>query len=793
MIKFIDIKNNQVFDGSSYVKVSTCPKCGYTVKGDYFDELINICPFEFEVSTCNDSNCKQPEFNTAAKHFHKCNTPMVETITGPHYVFWIDGEQSTDLYYVKEICVLTDDKHGFVNRYNNKHVLNVSINENDVFKIIDTEKIITNNPDALDNINGFTYQDLNSISSNNCEIYGEQISDGLYVHMIYILAKSTHEGEFKEDFFIDNVPYTIGADFYKENESLYINLMNFGFEITEDIQKSIYEKNVHEDYRDNILINRKLKELLINYWDIIANKGSYKSLINSLNWFEWGDLLRVREIWKHDAGDKIIYDDRKLTSILEDKYKDSLSNFSKTTFISLYTTLEKLVTNSDGGILYDEELNPQIEFISTKWAFRDLSLKMSLLGKFYETFFMPIHLDLIHSTIEDIVFENLIKINQSASLYREDHVYNFGNVTSNISDDSIFYLSNISQPIPENSITVIKWGDTYDILEKGLEEGSEYYSGVGVIVPVKLKVPLIDGYDWVKSIQLSLNTMGDEEWVTNKYYKHFDKIEDNHIVIDFDIICTREQDYEIRLQLETINCRVYTINLKFEISDIDNVGINLYKFRKKDALSPSDFGSVYVDIDNIEYMGEYKKHTFNGEPQYLQMMENDQYGLNHVIVLKGDWTNSQNDFFESYYTVLYKNKDLVYTLCISKQFGFEPKEIPQFLLEVMYNNGYKYFSEFYEMMELAGDKIENYSLFDDESICICTDLKFGRYITEYEWEFENASSGDIFYPDITTESPFVHPDKIVKLTPGYYNVNFKYKLTDGRENVIKLNSAFKKQ
>ena len=69
----------------------------------------------------------------------------------------------------------------------------------------------------------------------------------------------------------------VAIDAYGEDESLYINLSNNGLEIPYTIQKAIYESNVHEDNPDIILVNRKSKALLSNYWDILANKGSYKS------------------------------------------------------------------------------------------------------------------------------------------------------------------------------------------------------------------------------------------------------------------------------------------------------------------------------------------------------------------------------------------------------------------------------------------------------------------------------------------------------------------------------------
>ena len=116
--------------------------------------------------------------------------------------------------------------------------------------------------------------------------------------MFYILGRSEDPGEYVGNFWINDVEYRISADFYVENEILKENLRNFESKLPESIQKAIYENNVHEELNDNILINRKNKELLMNYMSIMGNKGSYDSILNSINWFEWGDLLRLEEFWK---------------------------------------------------------------------------------------------------------------------------------------------------------------------------------------------------------------------------------------------------------------------------------------------------------------------------------------------------------------------------------------------------------------------------------------------------------------------------------------------------------------
>lgn len=220
------------------------------------------------------------------------------------YVHWFPGEQSTNLVYTHKICVCSDEQQIFI-----------SINS-DTFNIINIDMIEiygdyttpTEVKLKLPNILCPEYTSRGTRISVNAEVKtdqgAEEKSVNKYMHIIYFSGSSNIATECRTDVTIkegDKVyNVVIGADFYEENESLYINLANFGVELPDSIQKTIYDVNVRESYKDNIILNRKIKELVSNYWDVIANKGSYKSLLNSLEWFEWGDLIRIREIWKHE-------------------------------------------------------------------------------------------------------------------------------------------------------------------------------------------------------------------------------------------------------------------------------------------------------------------------------------------------------------------------------------------------------------------------------------------------------------------------------------------------------------
>ena len=439
------------------------------------------------------------------------------------YIFWFENGQSVNLNYVRKICFIA-----------NKSKVRVRI-DSEVFSLLnldqDTPIFIDPEFGQGEIINEKKYVDLSLLKTKVYTSVGYKYDD-FYVHMIYILGCSQNAGEIHDYFTItENIDgqktdytFEIAADFYIDNELLKNQLENFDISIPESIQKAIYEVDVHEESNDNITLNRKYKELLMNYWNIVANKGSYNSLQNSLAWFEWGDLVRIEEIWnRHYEGMKDYF----LTDLnreLDDEFIKQFLNNSKTTYIGLYMALSKLVRTKDGemeleidngrvlGIdppfYYQSELekmanqnesaqdnisttpytnggiipvdgelpvgnyvyvtyepdgtwpsgqikykmvevtdyndpdgrlvlitdankaalgevgfsytiepsriyqepNPRLTFFTTKWQMLDLCLKMTLLGNFYATYFMPIHMDLIHSTLEHWVFTNTIKI-----------------------------------------------------------------------------------------------------------------------------------------------------------------------------------------------------------------------------------------------------------------------------------------------------------------------------------------------------------------------------------------------
>lgn len=347
------------------------------------------------------------------------------------YIYYFEGQQSTNIKYIQKIgLVLPKKSYTF------------ELNS-DIFSFIDINQMIKNDEVT---INGFKYQNL--IKTDEINLNGTFIDDGCYIYVLYVLAQSEESCEIVEDIKVkergsNNIidSFKIGADFYEFDETLEINAHNIGINIPKDIQKALYPSNIKESHHDNILLNRKFRELLANHWDIIANKGSYASLIKSLQWFEWGDIIKLKEIWRNEFYGTGRFYDKDLSQIILDDYND-IKNKSKTTYLSIQAQRQNITTEKD---IYD---NPVLEQKVLQWNWNEISLKLACLGSFYESYFLPIHLNILHSTIEDIVFSEVFRIEYGTTIHIENSYNNI-----RVLNIELFDLKNKITPEDNGEVT----------------------------------------------------------------------------------------------------------------------------------------------------------------------------------------------------------------------------------------------------------------------------------------------------------------------------------------------------
>jgi len=791
------------------------------------------------------------------------------------YVFWFDGGQSVNLNYVRKICIISSDS-----------TLKASI-KSDVFAMLKMDQNIPNliDPSAGNSeyINENLYIDLNLIKSENFISVGVPYND-FFVHMIYILGSSQEAGEIHDTFYItekDSVyEFEVAADFYADNEILKTNLDNFDISIPESIQKAIYDVNVHEESNDNITLNRKYKELLMNYWDIIANKGSYNSLQNSLAWFEWGDLVRIEELWKRHHEGMTEYFQTDLNHELNYEFITEFLNNSKTTYIGLYFALSRIcmkdgkiqyqghqgnpeypmitprITSSEGvprignyvyanknedgewievrdinlpgelikitednqqtfidwtqqiipDYIYDEE-NPRLEPVIAKWQLLDLCLKMTLLGNFYSTYFTPIHIETIHSTVEHWVFsytmkvlhttgtDNTVMINNIHSFGLEydkrikmmDHICRNYSDTMFLNNGDVFGYETELREEPN-----IMWQKSGEVFK--------YHLG-GIFGSVHFRVsdknPILAGDENDRIISQVMQWRDNNgHWGAVKTYKILEPIMPNPnsnkyvFVPEFNIGFMNPGEYTLTFEFDTLYGRIWTKQETVVIEE--NVGnqIELFRVIRREDVgdiefnneTPVWFGSFQINPgfdrfdQSTDEMTIYKEHDI-----FLHQFIDYGAELNHTVIfdipLGGrvvineqlvDTSSADEDEiyeklktgFPGYIWIVNRPTpgapELEFTrvIGICREFGVEPEQIQIIKSirldgsydELDYVMGYRFHPFMHRLVSLEEDSdyIKNGVISGNDLIYMTPKLNHSREIQECNWEFQNVTNGKTY-------------------------------------------------
>lgn len=513
------------------------------------------------------------------------------------YIHWFDEKQSVGLNYDKQFIVITDTND-----------LTVSI-DSDVFYLVDNNLIGYETDKNGNKINqeifDKNYLDLSVIKTNKIYDNSQNVYDEYHIFSFNVVACGKYTGEVTDTITINDEQFLIGADFIDENDALSVNLINLGVELPNNIQRAIYEEPIDEQKNDYALLNRKYKELLNEYISIIANKGSYKSLINSLNWFEYGDLVKLHEYWKHSELNKNYLARRELTQYINTQIESILHTHSKTTYISINAALNKIKTENDDFVYEDkhenkqnayykliDEPNPKLEDLSLLWSKEELSLKMTLLGNFFSTFFMPIHLDLIQSTVEKIVFSDTIKSIAFPKLERTDIMDEINTMTCKI--DKLYHLSNVEcwsflstkfgMEIDENGKMNEILGCTKKFVQATGEEQNKFlfqhYNGIGTIITFDCYLDNVRKNDVIQTGKIVIYHNG-TKILRESYNVKPDEIKNNIAHICFDILLKEIGQYKIQIEFCKTGGIKYLKSFDFAIDEKTNTELSLYRLKPR--------------------------------------------------------------------------------------------------------------------------------------------------------------------------------------------------------------------
>lgn len=424
------------------------------------------------------------------------------------YIFWLNSEYSNKLsvrnYYVLPIRTLffykkniltfeITDIQSSVYSFANITSENPEINESELKKSISLEDInFLNNVQAVGSTKKFNI--------GTFYVFGNAQQEGTWlttmcIHVVYDEGNGWTSEEW--------CPITVGGTYVDEIEELVINARNMGVKLPKDITKAVYFGQADSDEIDENLYNIKLKEYLINHMTIKGQCGNYNSVLASLEWFGWGKNIEISKLLLTDNqfAEQFIHDYFDINNDILDSFK----RFQNTTYIAL-TVYANKETNSIEPVNDDDSLwgegKPILENLFEKqvevekngitflkhyydYNFTEMLYKLSCLSYMLKTYFLPLHLSIHSSTVQERVFANDIKMLNSASLSLTEKPILIGdNMNSGIRTDVTF--AQTSKYILNNQTLIVD--DNYNIFNHYTEDFTSQSSDNFILIDDKLCV-----------------------------------------------------------------------------------------------------------------------------------------------------------------------------------------------------------------------------------------------------------------------------------------------------------------
>ena len=257
-----------------------------------------------------------------------------------------------------------------------------------------------------------------SIPSGTNTIYQRTVNE--YIHkeslQFNIGLQSDVEGVYTAQIMIDDITYPIPKKIFvglyegetiPEDERLGSLLENFGRDVDMDEELIMRDSDINEDRVDNKLLNEKRKEMLLEGDNIWPYVGSYRGLVNIVNWFGYYDI-RIKEYWLNVNIEDEYYGKYRQMEIpfqLKDKAKESemisllpSSHYKKTNKFGLYYDI---VRNSGE---FDEFGVPVTED-AFAYTNEEVLIKLFALKRYLKNKFLPLNTRIVDITGEGVYYE----------------------------------------------------------------------------------------------------------------------------------------------------------------------------------------------------------------------------------------------------------------------------------------------------------------------------------------------------------------------------------------------------
>jgi hypothetical protein len=310
--------------------------------------------------------------------------------------------------------------------------------------------------------------------------------------------QSEYEGVFIKNVIIvdETLPYSLKliaqlsfrAESIGEDERLNVLLNNFGQQIGLGEEAIFRDSDVNESYPDYELLNVKRKELLLEHSNIFPYLGSYKGLVNIVNWFGYPDL-RIKEYWLNiDINDQYFGKYKQTQIPLQLKNKGTSggvaenasmlpnSVYKKTSLFGLYYD----VTREDGTYNSDGTPNTEDAFVFTN---EEVLIKLFSLKKYLKAKFLPLSAQIVDIVGEGIYFERYV-----VNAWKDDvNIFTITptNTADFIADNTEVYVRDLRLlnptgliPQPNNNTPINQYYSKYNVKSIDVVSGGVISGGV---------------------------------------------------------------------------------------------------------------------------------------------------------------------------------------------------------------------------------------------------------------------------------------------------------------------------
>lgn len=198
--------------------------------------------------------------------------------------------------------------------------------------------------------------------------------------------------------------FTIFGDVIGIDSKFIILTQNAKFDITPDYYSAFKDSEHRSSEPNQLLLNEKRKEFLLNYFDLTAQVASYHTLLAALHYFGYGDLLSIRELWKNESG---IRQSTEITNEVQNFIDNRLIGFKKTNQLQLVYQI-----NTPDGT---EDADGFPNYINVLFDTEEILIKMYALKRILENDFLP-----LNTKIVDIIGQHTSTLGVDVKVWLND-------------------------------------------------------------------------------------------------------------------------------------------------------------------------------------------------------------------------------------------------------------------------------------------------------------------------------------------------------------------------------------